>query len=67
VGILFALFIAIKTIMSVLPMEKNKNRKIFRFFDAIINSFFSIIFVLARVDPMVGEGIGYAPLHIVVD
>jgi len=67
VGILFALLIAIKTILSVIIMEKNKNKKKYKIFDPIINTFFSIIFALARVDLRVGEGIGYAPLHIVMD
>jgi hypothetical protein len=67
VGILFALFIAIKTIMSVIIMEKKKNQKWYKLLDPIINTIFSISFVLARVDLRAGEGISYAPLHIVVD
>ena len=66
-GILFALFIAIKTIVNVIIMDKNKKKTKYQIFDPIINTFFSIMFVLARVDLRVGECIGYAPLHIVVD
>jgi len=67
VGILFALFIAIKTIVNVIIMDENKKKMKYNIFEPLINTFFSIMFVLARVDLRVGECIGYAPLHIVVD
>ena len=67
VGILFALFIAIKTILNVIIMDKNNKKMKHKILNPIINTFFSIMFVLARVDLRVGECIGYAPLHIVVD
>ena len=66
-GILFALFIAIKTIVNVIIMDENKKKMKYNIFEPLINTFFSIMFVLARVDLRVGECIGYAPLHIVVD